>query len=397
MNGQPYKNKSFLESILGFYETNHRLFYVFRRLVFWVVVWLFERYYFSPRLYKDNLDVIATGSTISFIQTVSLYYLLGHVILPKFLYKRRYVIFIVLILSVFFIIYQINYKLLNFLLTISNSTNSEETYVKKIVLMLTEAGWIGCFTDLTVFLWNYAYSFFFVTLILTVKIIKDVIGYQKRMVIIERDKFALELDFLKSQVNPHFLFNTLNSVYARIFDTDEKAADLILRLSELMRYNLYETNLPTISLDKELDYIQNYLNLERNRLSDRYVVIDYEQSGDASAYQITPLLLITFVENAFKHGIKGAKKPAYVQIRADIMANQLVFRVENSVPEKLLVVADSDKKSGGIGLDNIRKRLAALYQDNHQLIINTSENTYEVTLTIKLKFRRQSEGLDDAN
>lgn len=226
--------------------------------------------------------------------------------------------------------------------------------------------------------------FFLPILLLVFKAFRDLINYQKRIITVERDKFELELDFLKSQVNPHFLFNTLNSVYADVFDTNEKAADLILRLSELMRYNLYETNLPKIALDKELAYIQNYLNLERNRLSDRYVVIDYEQSGQLEQYQIAPLLLIAFVENAFKHGVKGATEPAYVQVSASVTAGQLLFRVENSIPDKL-PVGEPDRKSGGVGLNNVRRRLDTLYKDNYELVVTTSEGRYEVTLILQVE------------
>ncbi|QJD81041.1 sensor histidine kinase [Spirosoma rhododendri] len=192
------------------------------------------------------------------------------------------------------------------------------------------------------------------------------------------------MSFLKAQVNPHFLLNTLNSVYARIFEADQQAADLVLHLSELMRYNLYETDQPRIGLDKELAYIQNYLDLERNRLSGQDVLIDYEQSGEPAHYQIAPLLLIAFVENAFKHGVKGATQPAYVQVRAEVdTAGQFIFAVENSLPSRQPVALGAGR-SGGVGLANVRRRLEALYAGHYSLITQADETTYTVTLTINL-------------
>ena len=324
--------------------------------------------------------------------TTVLYYFIGYYVFPKFFYKRDYVRLFLMIATVFWVIYQINYLLFYYLQSVSDGIGQDGkvTYARKIFIMIQEAGWLGCFTDLRTGLWNLSYGCFLPILMLVTKGFRDIINYQKRLVAAERDRFALELDFLKAQINPHFLLNTLNSVYARVFDSDEQAADLVLRLSELMRYNLYETDVAKISLDKELGYIQNYLDLERNRLSDQYVVIDYEQSGTPSTYQVAPLLLITFVENAFKHGVKGATEPAYVQVSATLTAGQLVFWVENSVPLRREVTvaelsADLAKKSGGIGLGNVRRRLDALYKDRYELVVTPAEATYTVALTMQLE------------
>ena len=137
-----------------------------------------------------------------------------------------------------------------------------------------------------------------------------------------------------------------------------------------MRYNLYETNQPRVDLAKELAYIQNYLDLERNRLEGQPVVITYNQSGDVAPYQVAPLLLIAFVENAFKHGVRGGDKNAFVRVQADVTDHRLVFMVENSVPPSRQVANDPVKKSGGVGLDNVRRRLGTLYPNQHELIIS---------------------------
>nr|WP_246859657.1 histidine kinase [Spirosoma sp. KCTC 42546] len=337
------------------------------------------RYFVVDIFYKDNIVVVNWLSISLIIQTISLYYCLGYYVFPRHLYNFSIVPFISWILVCHFIIYESNYLLFYYLQQINSGPRIERDWQ-----LFHHAYWYGCFSNGAAAFFSFFYSFPFAIILLAVQVVNAIINLRTKNLQLEKDKLNLELDFLKSQVNPHFLFNTLNSVYSRIFDNDEKAADLILRLSELMRYNLYETDSPKIALDKELAYIQNYLNLERNRLSDRHVVIEYEQRGNPSTYQITPLLLIAFVENAFKHGAKGTTDPAYVQVSADITAGQLVFRVENSVPNKL-PVSELDRKSGGVGLGNVRRRLDTLYKDKYELVVTQTEITYEVTLIIQVE------------
>ncbi|GAA4415008.1 hypothetical protein GCM10023187_45130 [Nibrella viscosa] len=356
-------------------------------VLLWLSLYAFERYYFSPSLLKANETVVAWASLSSFLQTLAIYYTVGYVAYPKFLYRKRYGVFLLILGVIFLLIYQTNRVQFTFLVTLSGGPPfRSDAYVPKIAAMLTEAGWFGCFTSLRVFFWNYAYSFFVPTIILFIKAVSDVFRYQQRLRISERERYALELSFLKSQVNPHFLFNTLNSVYGRVFETDEQAADLVLRLSELMRYNLYEADVPRISLEKELAYIQNYLDLERNRLLGEAVQIAYEQQGDPASYQIAPLLLIAFVENAFKHGIKGAGGPAFVQVSAAIQANKLRFVVENSVPPQRRWADQpvDSKRKGGVGLTNVKRRLDAMHPKAYALSVTAGEQTYRVELTVTL-------------
>ncbi|WP_461052348.1 sensor histidine kinase [Spirosoma arcticum] len=381
-------------TLLAFYERHRRAFRVGGHVAMWLAVYFLLIKDTYPRIFEDNERVGSVASFAALFQAMVLYYSIGHYVFPKFFYKRDYAKLILILATVFFVIYQINYLLFYYLDSISNKVRPDGkfTYVRKIFRMVQEAGWLGCFTSLRVFLWNLSYNCFLPIFMLVTKGFRDIIDYQKRLVTAEKDKFALELSFLKAQVNPHFLFNTLNSVYARVFDSDEQAADLILRLSELMRYNLYETDVAKITLDKELSYIQNYLDLERNRLSDQYVVIDYEQSGNPSAYQIAPLLLIAFVENAFKHGVKRATEPSYVQVSANLTDGKLVFRVQNSVPHRREAppaesepLVHSDRESGGIGLVNVRRRLDALYKGRYELVVTPNLDTYLIVLTMRLE------------
>jgi two-component system, LytTR family, sensor kinase len=350
------------------------------RLVLWILCGYVIRYVYYGNFFQANVGVLWTLSIALLAQTIVLYYIFAYYIFPETLYKRRISLFLLWLLLWHVIIYQSNYWLLYWL----QRTNESSTVTGYMKLLESWGGPWGFITSGATVFWNFFWSFVIASVLLTVKAITDSITLRTQTIQLEKDKLALELDFLKSQVNPHFLFNTLNSIYARVFDTDEQAADLLLRLSELMRYNLYETNQPLIALSKELAYIGNYLDLERNRLIGRSVIIDYCQSGGAGSHQIAPLLLIAFVENAFKHGVRGASKKAFVQVSAVVAEEQLVFTVENSVFPKRQLNNDPMKRSGGIGLANVQRRLDTIYPDRYELTVDANDVIYSVKVTIQL-------------
>lgn len=354
-------------------------------MVLWGLFGLVMRYLFIGPFYSDTPRVEDWVSAGQVIPTILLYYFFGYYVFPKYLRQLNIQTVLSWLLAWHVLLYEVNYAFFWYLQKINISNKIERDWT-----IFQNAGLFGFISSVEASLYSFFYTFSFALVFLGVLAVKEVLSYRTKNLKLERDKLNLELDFLKAQVNPHFLFNTLNSVYAHVFDSDEQAADLVLRLSELMRYNLYETDVARIALDKELGYVQNYLDLERNRLSDQYVVIDYEQSGNPSAYQITPLLLIAFVENAFKHGVKGATESAYVQVSANVTAGQLVFRVENSVPHRREIstaepLMGTTTKSGGIGLGNVRRRLDALYKDRHELVVTPTEDSYTVVLTIQVE------------
>ncbi|WP_375446250.1 sensor histidine kinase [uncultured Fibrella sp.] len=349
------------------------------RLLIWGIISYGIRYVYFGAFYKASPFAQSMVSVTLIAQTILLYYFFAYVVFPRTVYKRRIGQLLLWLILWYGIIYQSNYWLFQWLHALGETSRVDREWK----LLDTWGVW-GFVTSSSAAFWTIFWSFPFVIFPLTWRVVLDVINLRTTTIQLEKDKLALELDFLKSQVNPHFLFNTLNSIYARIFDIDEPAGDLLLRLSELMRYNLYETNLPWVSLDKELAYIQNYLDLERNRLDGQPVLIEYTQTGEVDAYRIAPLLLIAFVENAFKHGVKRTSKPAYVRVSADMEANKLLFTVENSVPPKRQVAYDPIKKSGGVGLGNVRRRLDTLYRDRYELITLPAEAMYTVRISIQL-------------
>lgn len=259
---------------------------------------------------------------------------------------------------------------------------------------MQQAGWFGCFTTIKLTLWNYILSLYLGTLLLLVKAGKDITSYRNQAIRLEgnklkleRDKLALdrshlvlELDFLKMQISPHFLFNTLNSIYARVVDADEQAASQVLRLAELMRYNLYEASVERIALEKELAYINDYLQLEQSRHA-QWISATLETDDQVARYQIAPLLLSTFVENAFKHGVR-AGKPAYILVNAHMERDTLVFTVQNVLQSQPL---PTTRKSGGMGLVTMQKRLDLLYPNRYVLVAGPVNDQYIVTLRLQLE------------
>lgn len=216
-------------------------------IMFWVLLYLLLLRPTAPRVFNDNALVIKTVIITSLVETIIIHYFVSLVIFPKFLYRQAYLKSAAIFLLLFFIVYQINAILFTYLSTISDQVGTDHKlkYAVATAHMVQQAGFWGCFTDLRAALWNLSFGLFLPILTLITQGFNDLIRYQRRLVEAERVRLRLEVDFLKAQVNPHFLFNTLNSVYARIFEADQQAADLVLHLSELMRYNLYETDQPS--------------------------------------------------------------------------------------------------------------------------------------------------------
>ena len=202
---------------------------------------------------------------------------------------------------------------------------------------------------------------------------------QQRIIRADAERLATELKFLKSQVNPHFLFNSLNNIYTLTLLRDELAAESLLRLSDMLRYMLYEADTPTVALSKEIGYIRNFVELMALRDS-RGLNVRVDLDESRPGLRIAPLLLIPFVENAFKHGGIEDRRRGFVDLQLKTSDGGLDFVVTNSLPGKPATV----DAVGGIGLGNVRKRLELLYPDRHALAIDRAPTTFSVTLSLHL-------------
>ena len=201
---------------------------------------------------------------------------------------------------------------------------------------------------------------------------------KKRLEDLERENLRYRLEYLRYQINPHFFMNTLNNIHALVDDSPEKAKESIVELSRLMRHVLYENSGPTVALAKELDFLRHYLYLMRLRYTDN-VLIEYSFPEDDGGIQVPPLLMATIAENAFKHGV-SYKSESYIRLSVVLDSGKLIFRCANSLKTE----ADG-RQDGGIGLDNIRKRLSLLYGENFVLHIDKSSSEYELLMVLPSK------------
>jgi two-component system LytT family sensor kinase len=199
---------------------------------------------------------------------------------------------------------------------------------------------------------------------------------------LDKDKLANELKYLKAQINPHFLFNTLNMAYATATrSNDVTTADIIEKLSGLMRYVLYESNEDKVCLAKEIQYIDNTVNLQLQRLSPELAAqVSYQVHGQWENQKIAPLILIPFIENVFKHGIFLSIK-SEVLISISLKSDLLILETRNMISKRERTM---DPLNSGIGLKNAKERLQLLYPDRHRLEINETESSFQVRLQIEI-------------
>lgn len=205
--------------------------------------------------------------------------------------------------------------------------------------------------------------------------------YERKLREREAGQLALELKFLRSQISPHFLFNVLNSLVAMARYKSTLLEPSLIRLSELMRYMLYESNENKVPLSREISYLKSYIELQKIRFEDSISIQTEIEDADDSL-SIEPMLLIPFVENAFRHGVVMVDDP-FIQVILRVAGKTLYFSVEN----KFIAdgVSQSKDKDSGIGLANVRTRLNLLYPDEHRLTVNNGNNIFKITLTLTLK------------
>lgn len=218
---------------------------------------------------------------------------------------------------------------------------------------------------------------FWVVIILAGKMIADKIRAQLYIEQIEKEKSANELNFLRAQFNPHFLFNSINSIYGHIDRSNKGARDMLLTFSDMLRYQLYECNAEKIELQKEIDYIKNYITLQKSRMDER-VQVCFCANDIEENVKVAPLIFITFIENAFKYVGFNESKENRVEINLQYVPGKLVFRVFNTKDSFIV----TDERSAGLGIINTRRRLELLYPERHLLEIKDSEASYDTTLTL---------------
>jgi LytS/YehU family sensor histidine kinase len=187
-----------------------------------------------------------------------------------------------------------------------------------------------------------------------------------------------EMNFLKSQINPHFLFNALNNIYSLTLTGSERSSEMILKLSEMLRYILYECSDAFVKIEKEWDYILNYVDFMQLKSKEK-LNINLSFKNDHASSLITPMIFVPFIENAFKHSNVENSEVGYIHISLNNKENEILFQVDNSLSAE----KQSRDEMGGIGLDNVKRRLELVYGSDFDLIINDTEDRYTVILRIQ--------------
>lgn len=316
--------------------------------------WFFLRY--------EDFAHPATAFKITLVKVIDLailVYFTNYVLIPKLLYKKQYflfaLIFLVLIVASSFI-------KMNILGRIMNNPN----------LLSFSGSWKARIYD------NMIPHFFLVLAGVAFKLMFDFVEIQRKMAEMAREKAEAELSFLKSQINPHFLFNSLNSVYFLIQKENIEAREALHRFSEILRYQLYEADGKKIPIEKEIVFLQDYVHLQKLRKDENYKV-EFTAGAEVKGFSIEPLLLLSFVENAFKHISHRQDEANHVRIDLEMSNGQMIFNVINSKDDKV-----NTETAGGIGLQNVKRRLELLYPGNYDLSIDNKEDLFTVNLKLNV-------------
>jgi two-component system, LytTR family, sensor kinase len=326
--------------------------------LFWTA-WMSRTFYDIVSLYSWQGAFIFSFSYI--MTQMPFVYVHLYVLVPKLLNRKKYLLYIPCTIALLFAYSYLSYFILN--------------HIPAQWLPAGLAAYINRINP------NYDIleGFFAFTITYALKYTWMALSTQNKVLALQKENLQLELKALKAQVNPHFLFNTLNNIYALALQKSEQTPGMLLKLSSMMRYLLYECNVPQVALQKEIQFINNYIELEKIR-HNKNVQINFSLSGNAANSEIAPLLLIPFIENSFKHGVNASIGKGWVDINLSAMEEKISLSVVNSMAGNH--VNGSAQK--GIGLENVKKRLQLLYPGKHMLNIEEEKEKYSVNLDINL-------------
>lgn len=335
------------------------------RIVLHFIFWLSYLSFFilQSKFFYVNANLLL--SSISLFITLSIdilaTYFTVYYLLPKLLFKRKYVLFFILLIISVAIAIILQRVILYYI-----------SYPYFYPHLMDRVGDFWRINPFSTFINIYSV----VGLFTAIKLIKYWFLNQQMKVELENKNKSSELALLRSQLNPHFLFNTLNNIDSLIMSNQEKASDAIIKLSDILRSVIYESD-EIVPLRKEIDYLSNYIDLQKLRLKDPNFV-SFEIEGYCENHQIAPMLLIPFVENAFKHGQKNISSPG-ILIKLNCDKNSFTFEVSNQYNDQILQNKDDGK---GIGLANTQRRLELLYPKNHHLEIKKENNLFTIKLQL---------------
>jgi len=336
---------------------------VTKHLLFWLLyVSFFTMLYGS---FSDNYYFQFKLQTLYLPEKVITTYIVIYFLLPKFLLAKKYVWFFLLLILTLLAAGMLHWV--------------TAVLIEQPLFYPGEESW-GAIWYPAKIIKNSTYIYPVVAIALVVKIFKQWYQFQLSTQQLTQEKLAAELKFLKAQIHPHFLFNTLNNLYALTLKKSDSAPEVVLKLSELLNYMLYDCNAEHVPLSKEVDLLENYIALERIRYGER-LDFSYHLKGDMAGHQIAPMLILPFVENSFKHGVSDEIENVWISIDLSIIDGKLTLKVDNSKGENQ--IEDEDYKRG-IGMSNVKRRLELLYEGCYDLKVIDTDVSFLIVLKLDL-------------
>jgi LytS/YehU family sensor histidine kinase len=331
---------------------NSRLKTIFIHILGWVVFLSIPVYLFSVLMVFKSWNVYELFRLVFTCGVlISLFYFSYCVLIPRYLFSVKFYIYSAMLFFVYIILSGLPLMLFEFVLKLDIYEPEALEYF-----------------DLVLIIMMYLLSF----------VVSFALRMNARWQYTEKERMSAQLSYLKTQINPHFLFNTLNGIYAVAIDKAPLAADMIEKLSAMMRYTLHDTKSDFVPLEKEISYIDDYIVLQKVRF-DESVKLSYICEGNFEQSQIAPLLLIPFIENAFKHGV-NSEQDSDISIKLVCNNDELALQVKNNKVN----VERSKLEASGLGIDNTKNRLNLLYPNKHLLSITENKDTFNVSLHIIL-------------
>jgi two-component system LytT family sensor kinase len=333
--------------------------YALIHAMYWVLIAGFFIYEKKYLIQKASMPYFLACVVVRIFMLIVIAYLNLNYFLPKFLLKRRYSLY-----AVWVTVSVIGYLLVQSLF---------DYYLYGFVVgPLRNSSLIGSLS------YNFFSTLWYLALMLGLKMSIDWYGQNQMLQKTKIEKLQAEINYLRAQVNPHFLFNVLNSLYSLTIKKSDLAPGVVLKLSEMMEYMLYESDETLVPLERELKYLENYLELEKMRQGNHAEII-LSISGTPEGKQIAPFMLLPIVENAFKHGVSKIVHNAWLHISIEIAENKLFFSIENG-----RLNFHEKEKHNGIGLSNLKQRLQLIYPERYTLEIMEDDNKFKLILTIGL-------------
>jgi sensor histidine kinase YesM len=365
-----------------FIFSDERKWRIRRHLAFWTFWWLFQAVLYSALALPANypwLDQLAVSSMESFCfmpNHIFLGYTLMYFIIPRFLLKQKYWLTGLWTLAAFLVTAVISsaigiYVIPELKNTLFNYTAARPTWARFHLAMM--AGLRGGIT--------------IGGIAAAIKLMKYWYVKEQRNLQLQKENVEAQLQILKAQVHPHFLFNTLNNIYSHTQNTSPEAAKMVTGLSELLRFMLYEATQPTVPLSKELKMIQDYINLEKVRYGNK-LELHLDIPDSTYDLHIAPLLLLPLVENCFKHGTSQILEQPWISLHVGLNGRQMQMKLLNGKLSK----PHQESSHTGIGIKNVEKRLALLYPGKHELSITNEDEVFIVNLKIELEQKKEVPG-----